>query len=236
MLPVGLGLLAWWGFLIARAWGNPHARLFWKGGSLLTLPDLFYRNIILGSQVLLAVPIAVRRLDARGGEPVLVRRGRSRSSRRPSSAWRPWHSAMVKPLVSPRGRDRPPRTAACRAIPASLPHSPAGHAGWKRLTWLALNLAAYLLVFGFAALFLIRFWTLRRLRPADPVLRPGRGPEHRAVAADAALLRLPRLRGVGVLPAQADAHRRAVPRPDARTRTASRSAACTRPTPPSATR
>ena len=58
MLPIGLGLLAWWGFLIARAWGNPHARLFWKGGSLLSLPDLFYRNIILGSQVLLATPVA----------------------------------------------------------------------------------------------------------------------------------------------------------------------------------
>ena len=43
-----------------RAWGNPNARLFWRGGSLLTLPDLFYRNIILGSQVLLAVPVVVR--------------------------------------------------------------------------------------------------------------------------------------------------------------------------------
>src|SRR5262249_61592413 len=58
MLPVGLGLMMGWLFLIARAWLNPYTRLFWKGGSLLTLPDLFYRNIILGSQVLLAVPIA----------------------------------------------------------------------------------------------------------------------------------------------------------------------------------
>ena len=57
MVPIALGLLAWWVYLIARAWGNPHARLFWKGGSLLTLPDLFYRNIVLGSQVLFAVPV-----------------------------------------------------------------------------------------------------------------------------------------------------------------------------------
>ena len=34
-------------------------RLFWRSGSLLTLPDLFYRNIILGSQVLLSVPIVI---------------------------------------------------------------------------------------------------------------------------------------------------------------------------------
>src|SRR5262249_51819511 len=40
MLPVGIGLLSGWGLLIARAWGNPNTRLFWRGGSLLTLPDL----------------------------------------------------------------------------------------------------------------------------------------------------------------------------------------------------
>src|SRR5947209_3494352 len=57
ILPIGLGLLVWWSLLVGRAWANPNARLFWRAGSLLTLPDLFYRNIILGSQVIMAVPV-----------------------------------------------------------------------------------------------------------------------------------------------------------------------------------
>jgi hypothetical protein len=156
MLPVGIGLLAWWGLLIARAWGNPNTRLFWRGGSLLTLPDLFYRNIILGSQVLLAVPVVCAICThAEAG--------------RFSSAWdvafvtvgvfclAALALGMVKPLCR-RGvatvlRGRP--LAGDSGVLATQP--PDSRA--ETATWVLLNLGGYLLVFGFAALSLVRYWT-----------------------------------------------------------------------------
>jgi hypothetical protein len=157
LLPVGLGILTWWGLLIARAWGNPNTRLFWRGGSLLTLPDLFYRNIILGSQVLLAVPIVCAVWTHAEAE-------------RFSSAWAVGFVVtavfclvalafgMVKPLVRRgvvtvlRGR---PLAGDSGVLSTQPPDSRV-----ETLTWVALNLGGYLLVFGFAALCLVRFWTL----------------------------------------------------------------------------
>src|SRR5262249_14652282 len=157
MLPVGLGLLAWWGFLIARAWLNPHARLFWKGGTRLSWPDLFYRNIILGSQVLLAVPVFCA-----------VWTHAEASAFR--SAWGVGFVAvaafclaalalgMIKPLCQPgvltlfRGR---PLAGDSAVLPPAPPDSRA-----ERLTWFVLNFGAYVLVFGFAAICLIRFMSL----------------------------------------------------------------------------
>jgi hypothetical protein len=57
LIPIAIVLLAWWGYLIFRAWFKPFTRLFWKGGSLFQFSDFFYRNIVLGSQILLGVPI-----------------------------------------------------------------------------------------------------------------------------------------------------------------------------------
>jgi hypothetical protein len=157
MLPVGLGLLTWWILLVGRAWLNPNTRLFWRSGSLLTLPDLFYRNIILGSQVLLAVPVVI-------------------------IAWtyaeaREFHSmlslgllaitlfflaalalAMLKPLCRRgvgtvlRGR---PLAGDSGALNTGPPDSRA-----ETATWLLLNLGLFTLVVGFAALCLFRFWML----------------------------------------------------------------------------
>jgi hypothetical protein len=155
MLPVGLGLLAGWGFLIVRAWRNPHARLFWRGGSLVTWPDLFYRNIILGSQVILTVP-------------VLCAVWTHAEARHFESAWGVGFVAiasfcmaalalgMVKPLCR-RGIGNLFRGKRLPGESAFLPTAPQD-SRLERLNWLALNFGAYSFVFGFAAVFLCRFW------------------------------------------------------------------------------
>jgi hypothetical protein len=157
LLPVGLGLLTWWGLLIARAWGNPNTRLFWRGGSLLTLPDLFYRNIILGSQVILATP-------------VLCAVWTHAEEKHFASAWpvvfvgiavfclAALALGMVKPLVRRgvgtvfRGRPLPGDSGVLSKEPAD--------SRVETLSWIALNLGGYLSVYGFAAIGLVRFWTL----------------------------------------------------------------------------
>lgn len=156
MIPMGLGLLAWWGYLIARAWGNPHARLFWKGGSLLTLPDLFYRNIVLGSQVLFAVPVFCLVWTQAEGTNF-------------ASTWEYGFVGlaglclgllalgMVKPVIRKgaasvfRGRPLANDSGVLRNIPADHPLETA--------TWLTVNLGILILVFTFAAVCLTRFWT-----------------------------------------------------------------------------
>jgi hypothetical protein len=156
MLPVGIGLLAWWGFLLARAWANPHARLFWKGGSLLTFPDLFYRNIILGSQVLLAVPVVC----------IAWTHGEGQSFATTSSVvlfgvavffLAALAGGMVKPLVRRgvggllRGRPLASDSGVLSNVPREHPLEIA--------SWVAVNLGLYVLVFGFAAVCLSRFGT-----------------------------------------------------------------------------
>ncbi|HEX3150593.1 MAG TPA: hypothetical protein VHR66_21125 [Gemmataceae bacterium] len=157
MLPVGLGILTWWMLLIVRAWGNPNTRLFWRSGSLLTLPDLFYRNIILGSQVLLAVPVLIITwtfAEARGFQP---------ASSIGLIAISVFFLAaltlgMVKPLcrrgvgVVFRGR---PLASDSGALNTGPPDSRI-----ETITWLTLNLGLFLLVVGFSALCLFRFWML----------------------------------------------------------------------------
>jgi hypothetical protein len=156
MLPIGIGLLAWWGYLIVRAWGNPHARLFWKGGSLLTLPDLFYRNIVLGSQVLFAVPVVclawtqgeATRFDSSGAILLVSIAGLCMAL---------LAFGMIKPLARKglpgllRGRPLPGDSGVLRNVPPDHPLETA--------SWTALNLGILLLVFGFSAVCLTRFWT-----------------------------------------------------------------------------
>jgi hypothetical protein len=157
MLPIGIGLLTWWALLITRAWVNPNTRLFWRGGSLLTLPDLFYRNIILGSQVLLAVPVVcVTWTHAETGHV--------------ASSWSVGFVCtalfclaalalgMVKPLCR-RGAATVFRGRPLAGDSGVLNTQPAD-SRLETLTWVVINLGGYLLVFGFAALSLARFWTL----------------------------------------------------------------------------
>jgi hypothetical protein len=156
MLPVGLALLGWWGFLISRAWSNPHARMFWKGGSLLTLPDLFYRSIILGSQVLLGVPVLCvvwTRAEGTGFDsPSNVALVAIAGCCLAALAF-----AMVKPIcrrgavVLLRGRPLASDSAVLPTTPRDTPLETA--------SWVLLNLAIWALVFGFAAVCLTRFWT-----------------------------------------------------------------------------
>jgi len=155
MLPVGLGLMMGWLFLIARAWLNPYTRLFWKGGSLLTLPDLFYRNIILGSQVLLAVPIAcaiwthaeARHFASAPGLAILATA---------IFLFAALALGMLKPLCR-RGLGTVLRGRPLAGDSGQLPKSPP-ESRMETITWIAINLGLYVLVFGFVTVFLGRFW------------------------------------------------------------------------------
>lgn len=156
MLPVGLGLLAGWSYLIARAWKNPHARLFWRGGSLVRWPDLFYRNIILGSQVLLAVPVLcavwthaeAKQYTSFWGVAFVVTT---------MLAMLGLGGGMVRPLCRRgvfnlfRGRPLPGESGILAPAPPD--------SRLERLTWMILNLSTFIAVFGFAALCLYRFYT-----------------------------------------------------------------------------
>jgi hypothetical protein len=156
MLPVGLGLFGWWCFLIARAWGNPYARLFWKGGSLLTLPDLFYRNVILGSQVLLAVPICLAVWTH--AEATRFRSGWDIAF---VSAALFCLAALALGMFKPLCRRELGTVLRGRPLAGDsgpLPKAPAD-SRLETASWIAVNLALYLIVFGFVALFLGRFST-----------------------------------------------------------------------------
>ena len=155
MLPVALALLSGWVALIYQAWRNPYARMFWKGGSLLQLPDLFYRNIILGSQVWLAVPlfgVVWTHAEAQGfgswwGDACVGVAGLCLAA---------LVGAMIKPLVR-RGAavvltGRP--LAGNSGIVDAPPDSRA-----ETVTWVVFNALIFVAVFGFAALFLTRFWS-----------------------------------------------------------------------------
>lgn len=156
MLPIGIGLLAWWGYLIARAWMNPHARLFWKGGSLLTLPDLFYRNIVLGSQVLSAVPVfclvwtqaQAADFDSTGGCVLVGLAGLFLGM---------LALGMIKPVMR-RGVASVLAGRPLTSDSAILRNTPRDHP-LETASWIAVNFGVLLLVFGFSAISLGRFWT-----------------------------------------------------------------------------
>lgn len=155
MLPIGLGLLVWWSFLITRAWGSPYTRMFWKGGSLLSLPDLFYRNIILGSQAILAVPVLCAvwtHAEAKGF----------------SSTWpvvfvgttmfclAALALGTIKPLCR-RGVARLLRGKPLAGESAVLPTTPRD-TPLETTSWIVLNAGVLLAIFGLGAVFLARFF------------------------------------------------------------------------------
>lgn len=155
MLPVGIGLLTWWGLLIVRAWGNPNTRLFWRGGSLLTLPDLFYRNIILGSQVLLAVPVVC----------VLWTHAEARQFNTPWSiglvaAGLLCLVALALGTIKPLCRRGVTTVLRGRPLVGDSAVTGPPDSRLETVTWVLLNLGGYALVFGFTALFLTRYFTL----------------------------------------------------------------------------
>ncbi len=154
MLPVGLALAVVWGLLIWQAWANPYARLFWRGGTKLKLPDLAYRNIILGGQVILSAPVICAVWTH-----AEVRR------------WESWWSTgllavtllaaallaagMVKPLIR-RGLGRLIRGQALPGDSAVLRAGPPVTRG-EVVTWVGLNALVIGLVFAAAAVFVGRF-------------------------------------------------------------------------------
>ena len=154
MLPVGIALSSLWLFLIWHAWSNPYTRLFWRGGSKLKLPDLAYRNIIIGGQVILSAPVLC----------VVWTHAECRR-------WDTWWSnglvgvaaflavmmacGMIKPLFRRglgsliRGKDLPGEAPAPRTGPPITK--------WEIITWVALNGLVYLLTIGAVTMFISRF-------------------------------------------------------------------------------
>ncbi len=158
MLPVAVVLIGFWGYLIARAFVNPYTRLFWKGGSLLKLPDLAYRNIILGAQVIFAAPIlsiAMVHASAKGyqsdwstglvGIAVVLILG--------------LFLGMIRPLIR-KGVGQVLRGKILPQESAILPTGGTAMTRAETLSWLVLNLAIFFVVIGFVCVFLTRFWTI----------------------------------------------------------------------------
>jgi hypothetical protein len=152
LLPVGLALLAFWAFLAYQALFGRSARMFWDpaaGSAEFSLPQLCYRNILLGSQALLAVPVLM--IVAAHAE---------------ASQWRAaWMTAlvgvvglllgcflmgMVKPLCWPPARLR-------QFAHWLRPGRFAGGRG-ESWSWAGANVLLVAMVVGFAALLLARFW------------------------------------------------------------------------------
>ncbi len=152
MLPIGLGLLAFWLLIIYQAWFNPCSRMFWQPASLggqFSLPQLCYRNVLLGSQALLAVPVLA----------IISAHAHNHTY---ESFWMPTIGVvmlavvallllgMIKPLCWPPSRIK---EFARWLRPAELQH------GRPELwIWTLLNMAVVALFVGFAVLFLTRFW------------------------------------------------------------------------------
>lgn len=154
MLPVGIALACVWSGLIWYAWFNPFTRLFWRGGSKVKLPDLAYRNIILGGQVILSAPI-------------ICATWTHAECRR----WESWWSnglfsvtvlascllmmGMLKPLFR-RGITRLIRGLPLPGESAVIRVGPPITRG-EIITWVILNMMVYLLALGAVALFVGRF-------------------------------------------------------------------------------
>lgn len=154
MLPVSIALGVAWTMLIWFAWTNPYTRLFWRGGSKLKLPDLAYRNIIIGGQVILSAPVLC----------VLYTHAECRR-------WDMWWSnillvlfsllstfmalGMIKPLI----RRGIPALIRGQSIPGepSVPRIGPKITRAEILTWVLLNGLIFALTFGGVALFLGRF-------------------------------------------------------------------------------
>ncbi len=152
MLPVGIGLFAFWVVIIYQAWFNPCSRMFWQPASIggqFSLPQLCYRNLLLGSQVLLAAPILAL-VSAHAHHHTY------------ESIWMPILGAgmlgiviflllgMIKPLCWPPSR--------LKQIARWLSPGELQHGRSELWIWTLLNLLIVGLFVSFTVLFLMRFW------------------------------------------------------------------------------
>jgi hypothetical protein len=152
MLPVGFALLVFWGALVYHALFARSSRMFWEPagpGGEFSLPQLCYRNVLLGSQAMLALPVLA----------IVWTHAHANQYR---SFWMPalvgvtlflasgFVLGMLKPLCWPPSRLgqfahwlRPGKLKGSRL---------------ELWCWAAVNVALVALLLGFAALFLTHFW------------------------------------------------------------------------------
>ncbi len=174
MLPIGIGILLFWTFLVWQALVARSSRMFWQPATSsgeFSLPQLCYRNLLLGSQAILAVPFLA--LVATHGHANLY------------ASW--WMKGltittaillcgfllgMVKPICWPPSRIRqfanwlkPDWRSVVPALRDGTGSVPSRSAGTtlrdRRLElwiWAFINVVLVAIVAGFALLFLSRFW------------------------------------------------------------------------------
>ena len=160
MLPIGIGILLFWTYLVWQALVARSSRMFWQPTTStgeFSLPQLCYRNLLLGSQAILAVPFLA----------IVATHGHANQY----AAW--WMKAlamttavllygfvlgMVKPICWPPSRLKQFANWLKPDIRGSWR---AGSVSDRRLElwiWAFINVALVTIVAGFALLFLSRFW------------------------------------------------------------------------------
>jgi hypothetical protein len=152
MLPIGIGMLLFWIYLVWQALVARSSRMFWAPAAAtgeFSLPQLCYRNLLLGSQAILAVTLLA----------IVATHGHVNHYQ----AW--WMKTltiatatllagfllgMVKPLCWPPSR-----------VKQFANWLKPGRMSGGRLElwiWAFVNVLLVLLIVGFASLFLSRFW------------------------------------------------------------------------------
>jgi len=153
MLPIGIGLLAFWLFLSTQALFSRSSRMFWEPAgsnkSEFSLPQLFYRNLLLGSQAVLTMPVLAlvwthgHSLEFQTvGSKVLVGLTIALSGC--------FLLGMLKPLCWPPSR--------IGQFAQWLKPRKLDGGRLELATWALANVLLILIVVGFGALFLGRFW------------------------------------------------------------------------------
>ena len=152
MLPIGIALLAFWLYLIYQALIARSSRMFWEPATAtgeFSLPQLCYRNLLLGSQAVLAIPVLA----------IVTTHAHANDCRSP------WMSiqvglmifvlagflvGMFKPLCWPPSR--------LRQFTQWLRPRKLSAGRLELWSWAAINVALVAVIAGFAFLFLSRFW------------------------------------------------------------------------------
>ena len=153
LLPIGAGLVVFWLFLVWQALFNPSSKMFWRPTAAgdnpneYSLPHLWYRALLLGSQAVLAMPVLTLVLTHAVADSF-------------SSMWDVPLVAllsllltglmlgMVKPLLWPPSR--------VKQIARWL--RPTGHGSSRPWVWAVVNVLTVGVVLAYIAIFLSRFW------------------------------------------------------------------------------
>ena len=152
LLPFGIALLVFWTFLVYQALVPSSSRMFWVpagAGNEFSLPQLCYRNLLLGSQAVLAMPVLA----------IVYTHGQANQFQ---SFWMPalvgltlfltagFLLGMVKPLCWPPSRIG---QFAHWLNPRRL------QGGVVEIwSWAATNVVLVALIAGYTAIFLGRYW------------------------------------------------------------------------------